>query len=124
MKRGKLKEIYLVLSDSDKSSWSKAADYSSCQGLYKYLQNRPDEHAYESLLDSLISTIGPERFNNLVSSSHGPDAITEYIPKNMINWILITNDVAKLQSMKEDLNRALDSQISRIVLTQKFGYLD
>jgi len=63
--RFKLKEIYDSLSNGDKTKWAQNANYTSYQGLYRYLSKNGDEVAYNRVVDGLRSTVGEDRFEVL-----------------------------------------------------------
>lgn len=70
LKRGKLKEIYTVLPNSEKTAWAKNAGYSGYQGLVKYISQKGDEVAYSRIVDALRETVGEERFKDLTIREH------------------------------------------------------
>lgn len=123
MLRKDLKRIYDSLPNKEKTQWALEADYSSYQGLYRYLKGNGETKAYPRVINALNKVIGPERFKNLTSQVVIPNNNTaidvEGFQKEMLDFVLNCTDLNELLKVKEVINlsmQLLDNQIERISL--------
>lgn len=64
--RGFLKRIYDQLPNSQKSEWAENAEYSSYQGLYRYLGGSVSGIAYKRVINALRDTVGDYQMKKLM----------------------------------------------------------
>ncbi|MGK0466858.1 MAG: hypothetical protein ACJAX4_002148 [Clostridium sp.] len=134
--RKQLKAIYDSLSNEDKKAWSSFANYANYQGLYRYLNSYGDKMAYDRIVIALKSTVGDERFNELVANiqdiqvdtgtsdventvSTNLESIIENIKTKAIKQILDADNVEVLERAKEVFECAVNitkNQIERLNL--------
>lgn len=69
MKRRELKSIYDLLPNAEKTAWARNSNYTSYQGLYRYLRDNGEEEAYRRVVDGLKITVGQNRFNTLITQA-------------------------------------------------------
>lgn len=111
MKRGELKKIYDILENNKKSEWAENAEYSSYQGLYRYLSNNNENEAYPRIINALIKTIGKEEFEKLKNKNLQIEnsTIVQYkkdiksFKKEMIDLILELEELETVNEFKKEL---------------------
>ena len=103
--RGKLKIIYDGLSNAEKNQWASLSNYSSYQGLYRYLRTNQSEHAYTRVVQGLRATVGEEKFVFLIDSI-SPNTNSEISSEEEINII------EDLDQLTENILSSMDGSLS------------
>ncbi|WP_058485022.1 hypothetical protein [Defluviitalea phaphyphila] len=106
--RSQLKNIYSNLPNYQKTEWALNANYSSYQGLYRYLSNNGHEVAYKRVVDALKKTVGEQRFQELIKEQTVQTNKRNLDIENLIDRIFSRED---MDSQKYDIFESIANRL-------------